>query len=168
MEQVLCGDIGGTKTRVAIATVAGVAVTMIREAEFKSADYASFDALLAAFLADDVVPARAAFGVAGPVDGRRVQATNLPWLIDADDLQRRFGFACALLNDLEATACGLPALSDSDLLTLQDGAPDACGNEAVIAAGTGLGEAGLFWDGKAHCPFATEGGHASLAPANTL
>ena len=83
-------------------------------------------------------------------------------------MQRQFGFThCDLLNDLEATACGLPALGADDLLTLQEGGDAACGNVAVIAAGTGLGEAGLYWDGRQHQPFATEGGHASFAPSNT-
>ena len=73
-----------------------------------------------------------------------------------------------MLNDLEATACGLPALGSDDLLILQNGMPDTCGNTAVIAAGTGLGEAGLFWDGLRHQPFATEGGHTSFSPSNEL
>ena len=111
----------------------------------------------------------AAFGVAGPVQGRVVQTTNLPWRMDADVLQRQFGFIhCTLLNDLEATAYGLPALGPDDLLTLQAGAVNPCGNAAVIAPGTGLGEAGLYWDGKSHQPFATEGGHASFSPGNEL
>jgi glucokinase len=98
-----------------------------------------------------------------------VQTTNLPWRIDADALMAQFSFThCALLNDLEATAYGLPALEAEDLLTLQAGSADAAGNLAVIAAGTGLGEAGLFWDGKHHHPFATEGGHTSFSPSNTL
>ena len=124
--------------------------------------------LLGKFLSGMVVPDIAAFGIAGPVQGRVVQTTNLPWWIDADALQRQFGFThCDLLNDLEATACGLPALGADDLLTLQEGGDAACGNVAVIAAGTGLGEAGLYWDGRQHQPFATEGGHASFAPSNT-
>jgi glucokinase len=124
---------------------------------------------LAEFLADAKAPAHAAFGIAGPVKGRSVRVTNLPWHIDADALQKRFGFkTCALLNDLEATACGLPALGADDALTLQQGDPAACGNAAVIAAGTGLGEAGLFWDGRQHHPYATEGGHASFSPQNDL
>jgi len=102
------------------------------------------------------------------VQGRVVQTTNLPWRIDADALQRQFSFThCELLNDLEATAYGLPALGADDLLTLQSGSDAACGNVAVIAAGTGLGEAGLYWDGRQHQPFATEGGHTSFSPANT-
>lgn len=167
--RVLSGDIGGTKTRLAIVAVQGSRVQIEHEISYPSRQYERFDALLAEFLADVQPPAAAAFGIAGPVQGRVAQTTNLPWQIDADALQRQFGFSrCLLLNDLEATACGLPALGADDLLTLQAGAADACGNQAVIAAGTGLGEAGLFWDGEQHQPFASEGGHASFAPANTL
>ena len=93
------------------------------------------------------------------------QATNLPWRIDAAAPCQRFGFLrCHLLNDLEATAYGLPAIGDADFLTLQAGSPDALGNAAVIAAGSGLGEAGLYWDGLSHCPFATEGGNTTFSP----
>ncbi|MFA6970489.1 MAG: glucokinase [Gallionella sp.] len=178
--KVLSGDIGGTKTRLAIVTVEGSKVRIEYEASFSSQAYDNFETLLGEFLSDkgrdesrpyDVVNGIkfSAFGVAGPVQGRAVQTTNLPWRIDADALQRQFGFIhCTLLNDLEATAYGLPALAPEDLLTLQAGAADSIGNIAVIAAGTGLGEAGLYWDGKQHQPFATEGGHASFSPANTL
>jgi len=169
MSYFLAGDIGGTKTRLAIVTVAGTQVNIVREANYPSQDYARFETLLGEFLEGCDIPCSAAFGVAGPVQGRVVQTTNLPWRIDAEALQRQFGFArCSLLNDLEATACGLPALGAEDLLTLQAGAAGATGNLAVIAAGTGLGEAGLYWDGSHHQPFATEGGHASFAPGNTL
>lgn len=167
--RVLSGDIGGTKTRLAIVAVRGNEVIIEHEISYPSRQYERFDSLLAEFLADVQTPEAAAFGIAGPVQGRVAITTNLPWQIDADALQRQFGFTrCLLLNDLEATACGLPALGPDDLLTLQAGAPDACGNQAVIAAGTGLGEAGLFWDGRQHQPYATEGGHASFAPSNTL
>lgn len=169
MSCVLTGDIGGTKTRLAIVTVAGTRVNIEHEVSFASGNYEKFDTLLAEFLAGIDTPRRAAFGVAGPVAGRVVQTTNLPWRIDADALQRQFGFErCLLLNDLEATANGLPALGDEDWLILQAGDAGATGNAAVIAAGTGLGEAGLYWDGKSYQPFATEGGHASFAPSNTL
>jgi len=165
----LAGDIGGTKTRLAVVEVSCKQVHVVREVCYPSQDYAAFDALLGDFLSGIEAPALAAFGIAGPVQGRVVQTTNLPWRIDADALQRQFGFArCTLLNDLEATAYGLPALGAEDLLTLQAGAPDASGNAAVIAAGTGLGEAGLFWDGRHHPPFATEGGHASFSPGDEL
>ena len=98
-----------------------------------------------------------------------MRTTNLPWFIEADALQHRFGLkVCTLLNDLESVAYGLQALETGDLLTLQQGKTDACGNAAVIAAGTGLGEAGLFWDGSQYHPYATEGGHTSFSPQNDL
>ncbi|GAB1233115.1 glucokinase [Ferrigenium sp. UT5] len=165
----LTGDIGGTKTRLALAEVDGTRVEIRREQSFASQQYPTFDALLGEFLGDTGAVRAAAFGVAGPVNGRVAQATNLPWRLEADALQTRFGFArCHLLNDLEATAWGIPALGDADLLTLQAGTPGAQGNQAVIAAGTGLGEAGLYWDGQRHHPFASEGGHATFAPRNAL
>ncbi|MDO9052950.1 MAG: glucokinase [Gallionella sp.] len=169
---ILAGDIGGTKTRLAIVDVAGTQVHVLREVSYPSRDYAEFGILLDDFLhASQALRefhiTSAAFGIAGPVQGRVVHTTNLPWRIDADALQHQFGFGCTLLNDLEATAYGVPALGVADLLTLQAGAGHACGNAAVIAAGTGLGEAGLYWDGRNYQPFATEGGHASFSPANT-
>ncbi|WP_212784822.1 glucokinase [Ferrigenium kumadai] len=167
--RVLSGDIGATKTRLAVVDISGAHLSIECEAIYSSRDYAGFDILLGEFLYGVERTDHAAFGIAGPVQGREARTTNLPWHIDADALQERFSFArCTLLNDLEATACGLPALGAEDLLTLQSGAPDACGNAAVIAAGTGLGEAGLYWDGEGHRPFATEGGHSSFSPSNEM
>jgi glucokinase len=196
VQTVLAGDIGGTKTRLAAVEVTGTQVRIVRESSYASRNFATFDLLLADFLFGDKPDGHArfshpnlspqagegankrlrefqvtaaAFGVAGPVQGRVVQTTNLPWRIDADALQRQFGFAhCTLLNDLEATAYGLSALGPNDLLTLQAGVANSTGNAAVIAAGTGLGEAGLYWDGQQHQPFATEGGHASFSPGSEL
>ncbi|MCR4304865.1 MAG: glucokinase [Gallionella sp.] len=171
--RVLSGDIGGTKTRLAVIAVDGARLRTERERDYASRDYATFDELLGDFLHGSDIPGRAAFGIAGPIygtgQGRVAQTTNLPWRIGADALQKRFGFGlCALLNDLEATASGLPALGAEDFLTLRAGTPNASGNMAVIAAGTGLGEAGLFWDGQRHHPFATEGGHASFSPIDDM
>jgi glucokinase len=167
--RIISGDIGGTKTRLAIIRVDGTRLYPEREQTFASRDYAVFEELLGEFLRGSDIPAKAAFGVAGPVQGRVAQTTNLPWRIDADVLQARFGFDhCTLLNDLEAIATGLPALNKEDLLTLHEGTPNFSGNAAVIAAGTGLGEAGLFWDGQQYHPFSTEGGHASFSPGNDL
>ena len=167
--RILSGDIGGTKTRLAIIAVDGARLHIEREQTYASREYAVFEELLGEFLQGADIPARAAFGIAGPVHGRVVHTTNLPWRIDADALQNKFGFDhCTLLNDLEATALGLPALREEDLLTLHAGASNASGNAAIIAAGTGLGEAGLFWDGQRYQPFATEGGHASFSPGNDM
>ncbi len=169
MGLLLAGDIGGTKTRLALVEVSGTQVVIRREISYASQRYAAFETLLGEFLSSGESVSNAAFGIAGPVQGGVAQATNLPWRIDFATLRQRFGFArCNLLNDLEATAYGLPALGEADLLTLQAGTPDTLGNAAVIAAGTGLGEAGLYWDGQSHRPFATEGGHATFSPRNAL
>jgi glucokinase len=186
MSHYLAGDIGGTKTRLAVIKVRGTQAQIVHENSYRSRDYATFEELLEDFLSrtkcflsprsssakgenSQIHIHHAAFGIAGPVQGKVVKTTNLPWRIDADALQHLFSLpCCTLLNDLEATAYGLPALSENDLFTLQAGAPNASGNIAVIAAGTGLGEAGLFWDGCCHRPFATEGGHASFSPGNEL
>ncbi|MDD2685190.1 MAG: glucokinase [Gallionella sp.] len=168
-QRVLSGDIGGTKTRLAVMRVSGNSVEIEREATYVSRAHATFDELLAAFIADGDVPESCGLGIAGPVIGRTVRTTNLPWYIDADALQQRFGFRhCILLNDLEAIAAGLPALQAEQVAVLQVGDQAATGNAAVIAAGTGLGEAGLFWDGARHHPYATEGGHASFSPQNEI
>jgi glucokinase len=100
-------------------------------------------------------------------DGRAV-ATNLPWIVDAAELGGKLGARTWVINDLEATAWGLAALSRDELAELSPGVPGAAGNLAVVAAGTGLGEAGLYWDGRHHRPFATEGGHASFAPTDDV
>ena len=169
MATLLAGDIGGTKTRLATVAVDGQRVSIVLEREYASADFPDFPSLLQSFL-DQCGPLDAAcFGVAGPMRDGIAQVTNLPWRIDAQDLQRRFGLArCHLLNDLEATAWGLSALEADDLLTLQAGSVEAHGHRAIIAAGTGLGEAGLHWDGHTHHPYATEGGHATFAPRDAL
>jgi len=168
--RILSGDIGGTKTRLAVLSVRDTRLHLEREQTYASRDYDVFEELLGDFLLDADIPAKAAFGVAGPVQGRVVQTTNLPWRIDADALKRRFSFGlCTLLNDLEAISNGLSALDTEDFLTLQEGAQtNSAGNAAVIAAGTGLGEAGLFWDGFRYHPFSTEGGHASFSPCDEM
>ena len=165
----LTGDIGGTKTRLALVKVNGNHVEILRELSYVSQRHDAFEILLSDFLSSGNIVEDAAFGIAGLVQDGVAQATNLLWRIDAAALCQRFDFLrCHLLNDLEATAYGLPALGDTDFLTLQTGSPDAQGNAAVIAAGTGLGEAGLYWDGQFHRPFATEGGHATFSPRNAL
>lgn len=164
----LAGDIGGTKTRLALFQTQDGRLQTLAEAEYPSADYADLDSIVVDFLRSrGDSPSAAAFGVAGPVAGRICRTTNLPWLVDAQRIEQVAGIPEAhLLNDLEATAWGLSAIPQEGLHSLQEGAPGARGNRAVIAAGTGLGQAGLFWDGHAHRPFATEGGHADFAPVS--
>ena len=112
---------------------------------------------------------RACFGIAGPVRNGRVQPTNLPWKIEATELSTELKIgAVFLINDLEANGYGLAELSPADLSVLNPGEPGATGNAAIIAAGTGLGEAGLYWDGASFHPFACEGGHSDFAPQTKL
>jgi glucokinase len=167
--RVLSGDIGGTNTSLAVIIADGNKLQIEREQSFLCGNYTEFGDLLGDFLRNSEIPHRAAFGIAGPVQGGTAQMTNLRWRIVASQLNNEFGFeSCDLLNDLEAIACGLPALGEDDLLTLHPGVPGAGGNQAVIAAGTGLGEAGLYWDGLQHRPFSTEGGHASFSPGDEM
>lgn len=166
---ILAGDIGGTNTRLGLFDAAGLEPAAL--GIFPSREHGSLRELVAAFLeAHPERVDRACLGVAGPVeDGRRVDATNLAWRVDADDLRRVIGAVpVRLLNDLEANAYGLAALGEGDFEVLQPGLADARGNAAVVSAGTGLGEAGLFWDGARHHPFATEGGHTELGPRGEL
>ncbi len=166
--RVLAGDVGGTSTRLAVYEVAGGRPRELERAEWPSGDHGALGEILEQFLerAGDR-PRRACLGLPGPVTGRRMRTTNLPWVVDADELEARHGLErVVLLNDLEAAAWGLDAVDASALVTLWEGRPDATGNRALIAAGTGLGEAGAVWTGRRHLPFACEGGHASFAPAD--
>lgn len=163
---VLAGDIGGTKTNLAVYAVEGVQrLSLVREASFPSRQYGGLEQVLGEFLANGGERVAAgAFGIAGPVVDGTVTATNLPWTVEAPALARVLGCErVRLMNDLETTAYGTLFLPPGDLLTLNAGKPRP-GNCAVIAAGTGLGQAFVFWDGERHRPAATEGGHADFAP----
>jgi glucokinase len=164
---ILAGDIGGTKTVLALYDAAGAGLRQAREGTFPSRDHATFAEVLRAFLGGDRPALRAAcFGVAGPVLDGKVKATNLPWSLDEASLSAVLGGArVKLLNDLEAMAYGALFLRPDELASLNpSAAPWRRGNVAVIAAGTGLGEAILYWDGERHHPLATEGGHCDFAP----
>jgi glucokinase len=166
----LAGDVGGTSTRLALFELDAAGPRPTVEARLASREFAGLEAAVAAFLAEHPANLEAAgFGVAGPVVDGRVVTTNLPWGVDAAALAASIGLPrVTLLNDLTATAFGLAALEPSDLRTLQSGEPGATGTVAVIAAGTGLGEAALFWDGERHHPAPSEGGHADFAPRDPL
>lgn len=167
---ILAGDIGGTNTRLAAFALAAGRLVQRAEHVYPSPRYASLDDVVADFVTTTGVrPEVACFGLAGPVRGGRCVTTNLPWVVETDRLRTTLAITGVwLINDLEANAYGIAELGASDLVTLQAGEPGATGNAAIIAAGTGLGEAGLFWDGSRHLPFATEGGHADFAPADEL
>ncbi|MHB0856162.1 MAG: glucokinase [Anaerolineae bacterium] len=162
----LAGDIGGTKSDLAIYSPERGPRDPLVEAVLPSAAYPSLEALIAAFLAKARLPVeRLCLGVAGPVLDGRVTVTNLPWMIDSSVLQRTLGLEqVRLLNDLEAIAYGLPLLGPSDLYTLVQGTPEPHGNLAVIAPGTGLGAAFLTWGDGRYVVHASEGGHMDFAP----
>jgi len=163
---ILAGDIGGTKTVIGLFEQAGDRLQAVREETFPSKSYATLEAILDRFLGGGSRPAlrSACFGVAGPVIEGRSKTTNLPWELDEPTLEKALQIPRAkLLNDLEAAAYGMLHLDPTDLCVLQPGLKRQ-GNIAVIAAGTGLGQAILYWDGAHHHPIASEGGHADFAP----
>lgn len=164
----LVGDIGGTKTDLAVVTPEAGPRAPTALAEFPSARYPSLEAIVREFLARAGRPVtRACFGIAGPVVGRRVKTTNLPWVVDASELATTFGLeSVRLLNDLEAIAHAVPFLRADDVVTLNAGVAIPGGAMAVIAPGTGLGEAFLTWDGSRYIAHASEGGHADFAPVD--
>jgi glucokinase len=164
---ILAGDIGGTKTVCALFEEADGTLRLVRDGTFPSQGHASLEEILAKFLAGDAPKLRAGcFGVAGAVIEGKCKTTNLPWQLDEVDLAKAIKAPrVKLLNDLEAAAYGMLHLRDDELVPLNpDAGPRRKGNVAVIAAGTGLGEAMLYWDGQKHHPLASEGGHVDFAP----
>ena len=169
---ILGGDVGGTKTWLGLFRAedsdAASPLVLERSEKFASSSAGSLDEHVAKFLAGS--PHRvdfACFGLPGPVGETRAKLINLPWEVDATEIAARFGFRAAfLINDLVANARGIGELKTSDFEVLHRGAPNATGNMAVISPGTGLGEAGIFWDGRRHIPFACEGGHCDFAPVD--
>ncbi len=167
---ILAGDVGGTNTRLAWFDVAGGALVAGASRTYPSRQHPDFGAIATAFLRDAPgTPEHVCLGVAGAVRDGRVDPVNLAWDVDGPALAARLGVRqVLLLNDLEANAWGLAALPESDFAVLQAGQPVRTGNAAVISAGTGLGEAGLVWDGRRHRPVASEGGHADWAPQDEI
>jgi len=166
----LAGDIGGTKTNLAILSSETGLKTPRAEATFPSARYASLEALVSEFLAQvDLKVERASFGVAGPVVGGRATITNLPWVMEEEQFRKALNLSSVyLVNDLVAIATAVPLLEARDLYTLNDGEAAPGGTIAVIAPGTGLGEAYLTWDGSRYRAHASEGGHADFAPTDPI
>lgn len=156
----LAGDIGGTKTHLALYDKEGA---LLRDQKFVSKDYRDLDAIIEAFNPQGVI--KACFGIAGPIKHNRCIATNLPWVVDAKTI--RFPFV-KLINDLEANAYGIFELEEHEFYSLNQGDPLAEGNKALISAGTGLGEAGIYFDEKKYHPFPCEGGHCDFAPRDDL
>jgi len=163
---ILAGDIGGTKTNLGVFDVQQGKLTKVTDKRYPSREHQGLEEIVADFVKVTGVKATAAsFGIAGPIVENRVHTGNLPWTIDGATMARQLGLErVRLLNDLEAAAYGVGVLEPKDLETLREGTAAPAAPRAVIAAGTGLGEAILFWDGTKHIPTATEGGHADFAP----
>ncbi len=167
---ILAGDIGGTKVNLAGYDRSSGMLQLVAQETFHSRDYSSLSEIVAKFLEGknwDIL--RACFGIAGPVINGVCHTTNLPWVVESSTLSAQLDGAPALLiNDLEANASGIKVLGPNELCTLQIGQKGAVGNMALISAGTGLGEAGLYWVGMDHRPFACEGGHVDFSPTSEL
>jgi glucokinase len=163
---ILAGDVGGTKTELALFDERPGAAPALREARYPSRNFPSLEAIVRRFLDEQPTPpvAVACFGVAGPCVDGRCTTTNLPWTIDERTLAAEMAVPRArLLNDLEAMAWGVMNLPEGAFVALQAGAPRR-GHMALVAAGTGLGEALMIWDGARHLVVPSEGGHADFAP----
>jgi glucokinase len=170
---ILAGDIGGTNARLSYYREQddNVHFTAVHESVFRSREFRGLDEVVLKFVSETGLrPTIASFGIAGPVRNGRVETPNLPWVIEATRLARELQLdSVNLINDLEAQAWGIQCLEVSDTVALNPLIEQtSSGNQAVVAAGTGLGEAGLIWDGKRHDIFACEGGHCDFAPRNEL
>lgn len=166
---VLAGDVGGTKANLAIFEATADQITLRKTSTYHSGQYDSVIKIIQQFFQENpgYKPDRISLGVAGPVFEGHAEITNLPWVIDKKEIAAATNIQqISLINDLEATAYGLAGMTEKDFFVLHPGEPGIRGNMAVLAPGTGLGEAGLFWDGKVHHPFATEGGHSDFSCRN--
>jgi glucokinase len=167
---ILAGDIGGTKTNLGCFSFKNGKPVIEIEKSFKSRSYKALEEIVKEFLSENkIIIQKACFGIAGPIINQHVETTNLPWIIDVKELKNFLDIEkISLINDLEAMAYGIFTLEEKDFFTLNIGEQNKESNSALIAAGTGLGEAVLFWDGTKHIPSASEGGHTDFGPRNTL
>jgi glucokinase len=169
---ILAGDFGGTSTRLGLFELNETKPVLQTLEKYSSREATGLEEIVRKFI--DAHPVKvdcACFGIAGPVREGRVQTPNVPWIADAAELARQLDLDQTwLINDLEANAYGVATLEPEDIARLNEseGEPDLCGNAAIISAGTGLGEAGFYFDGKRYRPFACEGGHSGFAPGNEL
>jgi len=166
----LVGDIGGTKTDLAIYASGLNLNSPVARRQFRSADYVNLQTIVTEFLADAKTPVdQATFDVAGPVIDKSVATTNLPWVIDEHSLASDLNLKSVhLMNDLEAVALAIPILRENDIVTLNAGEAVLKSAIGVIAPGTGLGESFLSWHGSSYFPHGSEGGHSDFAPVEGL
>ncbi len=164
---ILAGDIGGTKTNLALFEHKDKRLNVIAQHQFSSREFSDLNEVIMLFRQKTSLPSvdAACFGIAGPVIDGRCRTTNLPWDITTSDLQEHLGIQkVRLLNDLEATAYGMLYVPEDEFVDLNPKGRQMDGNRAVIAAGTGLGEAMLYYDGSVYHPIGSEGGHSDFAP----
>ena len=163
---ILAGDLGGTKSNLGLFDMQAGKIATVATKRYSTQEHEGLEGVVTDFIKSTKAKVTAAsFGIAGPVVQNRVHATNFPWVVDGAAMAQHLGVSrVRLLNDLEAAAYGIGVMEPADLEIIHPGASAPEANRAVIAAGTGLGEAILFWDGKQHVPMATEGGHADFAP----
>jgi len=164
---IIAGDIGGTKTNLALYEVVEGGLEVRIQSQYASREFSNLIDIIKVFQQETSMPSveSACFGIAGPVMDGHCRTTNLPWEITTSDLQQHLGIEkVRLMNDLEATAYGMLYLKDDEFVDLKPTGRPINGHRAVIAAGTGLGEAMLYFDGKAYHPIGSEGGHSDFAP----
>ncbi len=167
---ILAGDVGGTKVDLALYSFEQGNLKPVTEKKYHAPSYDSLETVVREFLSEakpteDI--SAACFGVPGPVRNGRLKLTNLPWSLDTRELSLGLKIDhLFLINDLEANGYGIAELPADSIFTLSTGDPSIVGTRGLIAAGTGLGEAALVWDGKRHMPMASEGGHTDFAPRN--
>jgi glucokinase len=163
---ILAGDVGGTKVHLALYDFVDGKLEFSRDERFPAKNYTGLEEIVKEFLGAAKVTA-ACFGVPGPVRDGRLRLTNLPWTLDSRELSTSLSINHVfLINDLEANGYGVAELAPDQIYTLAEGDPSQLGNRALIAAGTGLGEAMLIWNGHTHTPHPSEGGHKDYAPRN--
>jgi glucokinase len=160
---ILAGDAGGTKTNLALYRVSATGITALHEGRYASQEYTSLTDMIVQFMGKEW-PDRICVAVAGPVTAGRVKLTNLSWQLDSKSMSKALKTPVIFINDLEANSYGLAGLQSNELATIHTSDTVTPGNIAVIAPGTGLGEAGLYFDGSTYHPFATEGGHSDFSP----
>jgi glucokinase len=163
---ILAGDVGGTKVHLALYDFTVGKLQYTRDRQYPAKNYSGLEEIVKEFLGADKVTA-ACFGVPGPVRDGRLRLTNLPWTLDSRELAAGLVIPHVfLINDLEANGYGIAELGPDQIYTLSEGDASQIGNRALLAAGTGLGEGVLIWNGKTHVPYPSEGGHADFAPRN--
>ena len=163
---ILAGDVGGTKVHLALYDFSDGKLKYTKDKQFPAKEYSGLEEIVKEFLGNEKVTA-ACFGVPGPVRDGRLRLTNLPWTLDSRELSASLAIQHVfLINDLEANGYGVAELSADQIYTLSEGDAGQIGNRALIAAGTGLGEGLLAWNGRIHVPYPSEGGHTDFGPRN--